>query len=84
MEKRFSQESPNATEEKISGLTSEIRDNYGRFYDELSKDDQMLWNELFRFANIEKGQSAKERGVLVDSLVSFLNFLESEYRPKGK
>lgn len=79
-----SQEPQYRTEKRISELTSKIRDDYGKFYNELNKDDQILWNELFRFANIEKGQSAKERGVLADTIESFLGFLESEYQPKGK
>ena len=75
-------ETPNNTEEKITELTNTIRDTYGKHYEDLDPNDQMLWNELFRFANVEKGDSAKKREVLVESLTSFLAFLKSEYGPK--
>lgn len=75
-------EAPNEVEEKIKELTNTIRDTYGKHYDKLNPEDQTLWNELFRFANIEKGDSIKKREVLVESLTSFLAFLESEYESR--
>jgi hypothetical protein len=75
-------EAPNEVEKKIKELTNAIRDTYGKHYDDLDFQDQALWNELFRFANIEKGDSIKQREVLVESLTSFLSFLESEFKPK--
>ncbi len=83
MVKEFFPETPNGVEEKIKELTNTIRDMYGKHYDKLDPEDQTLWNEMFRFANIEKGDAIKEREILVESLTSFLVFLESEYKSKN-
>ena len=66
-------------EQEISNLIKEMQDKYGKFFDELSPGDQMTWQELIRFANVEKNQSLKQKEVLLESLKSFVNFLKSEF-----
>ena len=66
-------------EQEISNLIKEMQDKYGKFFDELSSGDQMTWQELLRFANVEKNQSLKQKEVLLESLKSFVNFLKSEF-----
>mgnify|MGYP001565951888 CR=1 FL=1 len=83
MVKESFQGDPKGVAEKVTELTNTIRDMYGKHYDDLSPKNQTLWNELFRFANIEKDQSAEQREVLTESLTSFLKFLESEYGSKS-
>lgn len=82
MVKESFQGDPKGVEERVTKLTNTIRDTYGKHYDDLSPEDQTLWNELFRFTNIEKDQPAEDREVLVENLTSFLNFLESEFGAK--
>ena len=66
-------------EQEISNLIKEMQDKYGKFFNELSPGDQMIWQELLRFANVEKNQSLKQKEVLLESLKSFVNFLKSEF-----
>lgn len=76
-------ETPKGVEEQIKELTNTIQNTYGEHYDDLDPEDQMLWNDLLRLANIEKDQLEEDREVLIENLTSFLNFLESEYGSKS-
>ena len=80
MEKEFLNNAPeHGIEERITKLISEMQEVYGGHYDDLNPEDQVLWNELTRFARIEKEQPEEKRKVVEESIVSFLNFLKSNY-----
>lgn len=79
MEKEPFEKTPQGVEKRIADLISEMQEKYGTYYDDLDSADQMTWNELSRFANVEKDQDEKKRIVLEESLISFLDFLRSTY-----
>ncbi|KKT81710.1 MAG: hypothetical protein A3B07_03260 [Candidatus Yonathbacteria bacterium RIFCSPLOWO2_01_FULL_43_27] len=82
MEKEPFEKTPQGIEQRISDLIREMQEKYSTYYDDLDPADQTTWNELSRFANIEKDQDEKKRIVLEESLISFLDFLQSTYGTK--
>ena len=82
MEKEPFEKIPQEVEKRISDLISEMQEKYGTYYDDLNPADQITWNELSRFAHVEKDQDEKKRIILEESLISFLGFLRSTYGTK--